>query len=255
MYNETEFSQEFAKRLTQKVEGLKIYSIDGLEILTEFESSNKNRHFLHNCYSEYIREPDDIEEIFKKYLNSSISLYKPDETLNINSVLPVIKDKRFIQHLMDLNENFEKNHLYEQYNDELFIFYVQDTDTNINYLTKEDFKTLNVDINELKKVAIKNLSNIIEIEKHGENGYYLLLADGNYESSLILLDIWYKENFEVKGEFIIGIPSRDLLIITGKKDIYNLERLKKTIEEINENGDHLVSKDIFEYKEGKFIKM
>ena len=44
MLNETEFSQEFAKRLIQEVEGLKIYSINGLEIQTEFENSNEYRH-------------------------------------------------------------------------------------------------------------------------------------------------------------------------------------------------------------------
>ena len=71
MLNEIEFSTEFAKRLTVKVEGLKIFSINGLEIQTEFENSNEYKHFLNNCYSEYLREPESIEEVFEKYLNSS----------------------------------------------------------------------------------------------------------------------------------------------------------------------------------------
>ena len=140
MLNETEFSQEFAKRLILKVEGLKIYSINGLEIQTEFENSNEYKHFLNNCYSEYLREPNDIEEIFIKYLNASDSLYKPKENLNINDILPVIKDKRFIESIVEVSTEFEKNHLYEKYNDELYIFYVEDTETNINYINKEDFE-------------------------------------------------------------------------------------------------------------------
>lgn len=252
MLNETEFSQEFAKRLIRKVEGLKIHSINGLEIQTEFENSNEYKHFLNNCYSEYLREPEDIEEIIIKYLNTSDSLYKPKETLSINNILPVIKDKRFIQSIIEINPDFEKNHTYEKYNEELFIFYVEDTETNINYLTQEDFKALNIEQNELKKIAIENLSNSIEIKKHGEKGYYMLTADGNYESSLVLLDIWHKENFNVNGEIVIGIPSRDLLIITGKDDIENIKKLNKTIIEINDNGDHLVSEKLFEYQNGKF---
>ncbi|MGM8363833.1 DUF1444 family protein [Flavobacterium sp. ARAG 55.4] len=252
MLNETEFSQEFAKRLIQKVEGLKIYSINGLQIQTEFENSNGYKHFLDNCYSEYLREPEDIKEIFEKYLNSTDSLYNPKETLKISDVLPVIKDERFIQSIIEINPEFEKNHTYEKYNNELYIFYVEDTETNINYLTQEDFEKLNVNIEELRKIAIQNLSNSIEIEKHGENGYYILLVDGNYESSLILLDIWYKENFDVNGEIVIGIPSRDLLIITGKNDSKNIERLSKKIIEINEHGDHIVSNKLFEYRNGKF---
>ncbi len=255
MLNETEFSQEFAKRLIQKVEGLKIHSINGLEIQTEFENSNEYKHFLNNCYSEYLREPEDIEEILIKYLNSSDSLYKPNQTLRINNILPVIKDKRFIQSIIEINPDFEKNHIYEKYNEELFIFYVEDTETNINYLTQDDFKGLNIEQNELKKIATENLSNSIEIKKHGEKSYYMLTVDGNYESSLILLDIWHKENFNVNGDIVIGIPSRDLLLITGKDDIENIKKLNKTINEINENGDHLVSKKLFEYRNGKFETM
>jgi uncharacterized protein YtpQ (UPF0354 family) len=252
MLNEIEFSTEFAKRLTEKVEGLKIFSINGLEIQTEFENSNEYKHFLNNCYSEYLREPESIEEVFDKYLNSTHSLYKPNGTINISDILPVIKDERFIQSIFQINPNFEKNHTFEKYNSELYIFYVEDTETNINYLTQEDFEKLNVEKSELRRIAIENLSNSIEIERHGENGYYMLLADGNYESSLILLDIWYEENFKVNGEIVIGIPSRDLLIVTGKNDTVNIEKLKQTINEINENGDHLVSEKMFEYKNGKF---
>ncbi|KIA82473.1 DUF1444 family protein [Flavobacterium sp. AED] len=252
MLNETEFSQEFAKCLIQKVAGLKIFSVNGLEIQTEFENSNKYKHFLNNCYSEYLRKPEDIEEIFEKYLNTTDSLYKPKETLKISDVLPVIKDERFIQSIIEINPDFEKNHTYEKYNEDLYIFYVEDTETNINYLKQEDFEKLNVKLEELRKIAIQNLSNSVEIEKHGENGFYILLADGNYESSLILLDIWYKENFDVNGEIVIGIPSRDLLIITGKNDSQNLDRISKKIIEINENGDHLVSNKLFEYRNGKF---
>jgi uncharacterized protein YtpQ (UPF0354 family) len=252
MLNENEFSTEFAKRLTKKVEGLKIFSINGLEIQTEFENSNDYKHFLNNCYSEYLREPESIEEVFEKYLNSSDSLYKPNGKINISDILPVIKDERFIQSILEINPDFKKNHTYEKYNSELYIFYVEDTETNINYLTQEDFEKLNVEQSELKRIAIENLSNSIEIERHGENGYFMLLADGNYESSMILLDIWNEENFEVKGEIIVGIPSRDLLVITGKNDTENIAKLKQTIKEINKNGDHLVSEKLFEYKNGKF---
>ena len=252
MLNENEFSAEFAKRLIEKVEGLKIFSINGLEIQTEFENSNEYKHFLNNCYSEYLREPENIEEVFEKYLNSSDSLYKPNGTINISDILPVIKGESFIQSVLEINPNFEKNHTYEKYNSELYIFYVEDTETNINYLTQEDFEKLNIEKSELKKIAIENLSNSIEIERHGENCYYMLLADGNYESSMILLDIWNEENFKVNGDFVVGIPSRDLLIITGKNDAENIKKLKQTITEINENGDHLVSEKLFEYRNGKF---
>ena len=252
MLTESEFSNEFASRLTQKVDGLKIFSINGLEIQTEFEGSTEYRHFLNNCYSEYRRNHNDIEEIFLKYLNATDSIYNINNDININDILPVIKDGRFLQNLRELDNNFKENNVFEKYNEELYIFYVEDTETNINYLSREDVESLNIDPNKLREIAIENLLNSIEIEKHGEDGYYMLVVDGNYESSLILLDIWHEENFEVSGEIIIGIPARDLLLITGKNDTENLERLKSTIKEISEEGDHLVSEKLFEYRNGKF---
>jgi len=253
MLTEIEFSERFAERLVEKINGLKICSIKGLEIRTEYENSNEFKHFLDNCYSEYLREPKDIEDIFLKYLNSAESLYKPSENINISDILPVIKDERFLKSIQEINPNFALNHIFEKYNSELYIFYVEDTETNINYLTEDDLEKLNIRKEELQKIAIENLSNSVAIEKHGEDGYYMLVADGNYESSLILLDIWTEENFEVKGKIVIGIPSRDVLLVTGKNDYENIERLSKTINEISESGDHLVCEKIFEYHNGKFI--
>lgn len=231
---------------------MKIFSINGLEIQTEFGGSTEYRHFLNNCYSEYLRDPNDIEDIFIKYLNATDSIYAKNNGINPNDILPVVKDIRFLQNLIDLNDNFEENNVFEKYNDDLYIFYVEDTETNINYLTQEDFIKLNVEKSELQNIAINNLLNSVEIEKHGDNGYYMLVVDGNYESSLILLDIWNQENFDVDGEIIIGIPARDLLLITGKNDLENLSKMKFTINEINNEGDHLVSTQLFEYKNGKF---
>ena len=73
-------------------------------------------------------------------------------------------------------------------------------------------------------------------------------------SSLILLDIWNKENFPVNGEILIGIPARDVVLLTGSNDNENIERLKKKIKEINDCGDHIVSNSVFILKNGKFEK-
>jgi uncharacterized protein YtpQ (UPF0354 family) len=252
MLNETQFSEEFAKLLIKKFESLQIYSIKGLEVLTKYENSKKHKLLLDNCYSEYLSEPEEIQEIFEKYLQLTDSLYKTKESFNLNGIFPVIKDDRFVEIGIAVNPNFEKNFIYKKYNDKLYIFFVENTETSISYLSQEDFEKLNIDFNELKRISIENLSNSMKIEKYGENGYFMLIADNNYESSLILLDIWNKENFDVKGEIVVGIPASNLLFVTGKNDFENIERLKKKINEINENGEHIVSKELFEYRNGKF---
>ena len=132
---------------------------------------------------------------------------------------------------------------------------MEDKENSIHYLSIADLEEIDFPEENLKIQSLENLHNYISIERHGENGLYMLTADGNYESSLILLDIWYKENFDINGEFVIGIPARDILYITGSKDSENLHKLYDLIKEIDENGDHLVSDKIFELRNGKFETM
>ena len=101
------------------------------------------------------RKTEELEEIITRYVNTSNSLYfKSDENININDILPVIKDYRFVAHLKEINPDFEQHIIFEKYNEELFIFYVEDSETNISYLNKEDLATLNISFIDLKSKAI-----------------------------------------------------------------------------------------------------
>ena len=253
LLSELLFAEFFASRLVHKVAGLKIAKIEGLEIQTEYDVNSDFKHFLDNAYKEYLGETEELEEIITRYLNTSNSLYfKSDENININDILPVIKDYRFVAHLKEINPDFEQHIIFEKYNEELFIFYVEDSETNISYLNKEDLATLNISFTDLKSKAIENLENSINIERHGEEDYFMLTIDGNYETSLILLDIWSKDNFPVKGNLIIGIPARDVILITGSEDEENLLLIRERINHIFQTGDHLVSDKIFEFVNRKF---
>lgn len=251
LLSETEFSTKFAKRLSKKVKGLKITLINELEIKSEF-NGGKYQHFLNNAYSEYISDSKLIKEIIQKYLNGISEMFLPKELVKEDRILPIIKDKRFIKSLEEINPDFEENHIYEFYNDEIIIFYAEDRENSIHYISKEDLEEINFPIENLHEKAIQNLSDQLKMERHGEEGYYMITAGGNYESSLILLNIWNPDNFPVDGNFVIGIPARDILFVTGSKDSVNLHRLYDSIQKINETGDHLVSDKIFEFKNGKF---
>jgi uncharacterized protein YtpQ (UPF0354 family) len=249
--NETEFANKFALALKKEIPEIETISINKLEITSSVDS-NPYTHFLDNAYSEYLRDTKDLNAIITKYVLSSRSLYLPDQPLNRERIFPVIKDIRFLNGLDDLPGDVISKHFYESYNSELFIFYAEDTEHTVNYLSREDIEEANISLDELRTIAIENFKNQISIEKHGENGYFMLVADGTYESSLILLNIWDKENFSVNGNIVIGIPARDLLLITGSQDSEGLHKLFDIVENISNTGDHLVSDKLFEYKDGKF---
>ncbi|RXM47325.1 hypothetical protein BOW55_11985, partial [Flavobacterium sp. YO12] len=101
-------------------------------------------------------------------------MFLPKKLLDIERILPVIKDRRFVKSLEDINADFEENHIYEFYNDELIVFYVEDRENSIHYISKDDLEEINFPIENLNEKAVENLSNNFEKKRHGENGYFML---------------------------------------------------------------------------------
>jgi len=250
--NENEFASKFVAALQKKAKGITVILINELEITLRHKGEGC-KHFLDNAYSEYTRESNDLKNIINKYVDASVAMYTETErTVTVEQIVPVIKDKRFVAGLEDLNSDFESRHIYEPYNSELFIFYAADTEYNIHYLQPNELPELGIKKDELRQIATKNLKEILEIKRHGSETLFMLIAGGTYEASIILMDIWDKETFPVKGNIVIGLPSRDMLLITGSQDSEGLHKLYDMVARTNAEGDHLVSEQLFELKDGKF---
>lgn len=247
------FTRRFFKKLKKNVKGLELVRLKELEINTKYKDKVFG-HFLNNAYAEYVREEENKNEVIERYVHSAATLYKPEPEFAPAQIVPVIKDRRYVEGLREIQQNKEAAYVFERYNEDLFIFYARDSEHSIRYLMKDDIQEYNIETEGLQKRAIENLMNVLpKIESHGENGYYMLTAGGAYEASLILVkSIWTKENFTVVGEMVIGIPARDLVLITGSEDREGLNRLKSTVMEVNQTGDHLVSDQLFIYQKGKF---
>jgi len=83
---------------------------------------------------------------------------------------------------------------------------------------------------------------LTDIKRDGSDGVYMFTAGGNYEASIILLDsLWTKENLPVKGDFVIAIPSRDVLMITGSNDKAGINEAKRTRQKDLRPGNYPIS--------------
>ena len=246
------FTEKYFECLNKLIENLTLIELSELIIKTEYNDEIKT-HYLDNAYSEVLRGSNETE-IIEKYLESTISLYQPKSKLDTERIIPNIKDSRYLTELKNINNGKIESLVYEKYNEDLYIFYAEDLEHSIEYLNQEDLTENNIQINSLKELSVNNLMDTIpNIERNGDNGYFWMLAGGLYESSLILnSSIWNYENFPVDGEIVIGIPSRDVLIITGSNDADNLKNLKGSVVDINETGDHIVSNKLFVFRNGQF---
>ncbi len=87
-------------------------------------------------------------------------------------------------------------------------------------MTHDDIKSLSIREDSIKQIAVRNLDNLLlSIQRNGGNGLYMLTAGGDYEASIILLDnVLTKSSLPIDGDFVIAIPNRDVLLITGSND-------------------------------------
>ena len=251
---EEEFSIVYFKTLKKKLPKARLISYNNLELELDLGNEIQMKSFLNNAYLEYNNAPNEIEEILNRYSDALIHFNEENNAeIDPKNIIPVIKNINFIHSNLELNPNFEKDGLYEKINDELYLFFVSNLPNSLKYIYKSEFENLDISMIDLKNIALNNLENIEESpQRQGEKGFYGLLLDGNFEASLILLDIWNKENFEVKGEIIVAIPARDVLLITGSEDQENLIKIKETTADIFNNGDHIISEKLFIYQNGKF---
>ena len=81
----------------------------------------------------------------------------------------------------------------------------------------------------------------------------MISGDGNYDASLILLDsIWTRGDLDVKGEIVIAIPTRDILLVTGTGNPERHAHMKEMVQEATSKGVYHLTPKLFVYRNGKF---
>ncbi len=258
MISEKKFTEIYRDSL-KKQYSEPIYTIEqNLEIHVKSKDIDFT-HYLNNAYTSYKNEPDSLAAVLDMYLKSSSDLYKKEEPIQKNKIVPVIKDVGYLDEIaLTLNKNKAISEplewIFEKYNDKLVILYGEDGENGISYFTKDRFAESGLNKDSLLPLALKNLDAVLpEIQRNGDEGVYMITAGGNYEASLILLnDIWTKENMPVDGQIIIAIPTKDLLFVTGSKNIGGIKKIITMAQEAWESGPYQLLPDLFIWNGKKF---
>lgn len=247
-----EFTKEYFDSLTNRFPAAKFTMIDDSTIQSKFQDEDI-RISVDNAYKEYQNEPDSLREILSRYLNVTSEAYNPKEAISINGIIPIIKPVSYLQDIKNaaskMGATKDVEGVYERYNDQLIIVYAEDSKNSIRYLTKEDLQSLSINKDSLKQLSIRNLDRLlINITRQGGDGVYMLTAGGNYEASIILLNnIFTKESLPVDGDFVIAIPNRDMLLITGSNDKAGISKIKEVTKKLFETGNYQVSAYLYKW--------
>jgi uncharacterized protein YtpQ (UPF0354 family) len=252
LLSEDEFVELYIKAVQKKVVGIKAEKKDQLEVHFENNEGEEQISFLNNAYISYTNSPESLEDIIKQYTGSLEELFQPKEiNFGKTQIFPVIKNRDYISQVETMFREKGSDapfpFYFEQLNEELYVLYVFDTETSMRYISQKDIDKLQIKNEELRTLAKENLRSSIELQIQGNPASLsMLLAGGNYEASFILYDsLWNKEQFPVKGDIIVYIPSRDLVLVTGSEDAEGLKQVRSIVYDPENEWPHIVSEKGF----------
>jgi len=250
-----EFAEQVAEVYRKKDPSLKVEVVGELELRVMGASGKGFTNFLNNTYDAYRQAPEAKDETIGKLVDVSLrSFAEGEKPLDRSRIVPVVKDRAWLAEIRKAAKGEER--LYEDLNEELVIVYAEDRDGGVAYPFAKAFEELGVDRKEVRALACENLKNLLpELQRVGEDGYYILTADGTYEASLLLLEnLWKPEKLEVKGEIVVAIPARDTLFVTGTEEKEALAKVKLAAKKIAGESAYRLTPTLFVFRGGKFVR-
>ncbi len=255
--SKSEFTDRYAQAVTRAHPDAKVNIASELEVKIVMPGGDELTSFLDNAYTDYRNQPDNLEGILNTYIGLlPMAAGSNTEDYAKERIFPVIKDRLYIKQAGELLQKDDKNRLvYEQLNDILYIVYAFDTPSAIRFLTEEDLGRLGIERNELKELAMSNLKDALpDIQLEGDpSRLSMIVADGNYEASLLLADkLWTKDHFPVKGDIVVYVPARDVVLITGSEDTTNLAKAYDIVNNPAQEWSHMITNEGFIRTNGKW---
>jgi uncharacterized protein YtpQ (UPF0354 family) len=256
-----EFTHAFADALRKAGPGLKVAVVRDLELKVTSANGRDSTSFLDNAYAMYKQDPNARDDVIQRFVMAGLdTIVTIRDGVDRTRIVPVIKDRPWLEEtrraLMSRGAKDVPEHVYEDFSPDLIILYAEDSPKNIRYLGPKDLELAKIQRSELRALACANLKRLLpKIERHGANGLYMITAGGDYEAGLLLLDsIWSGGQMDVKGDVVVAIPTRDLLMVTGSQNPQGLEKMRQMVQEASTGGSYRLTQKLFVYRSGRFVE-
>jgi uncharacterized protein YtpQ (UPF0354 family) len=257
---EAEFTRLYAQAAAAELKSTQVKITGGRELSIKLADGTELKAFLDNVWGEAKTNPASRPEIVRRYLKALVASAPYTSALagqpDTNSIVAVIRDDLFLQQFEKLGSDKMNQVVSEKLVADLNVLYAIDSKDSIAYLTETNRVALKLELAELRALAITNLKRLMtELSRHGQGPVYKLVADGNYESSLLLAEkLWDDQAKLVEGDVVVGVPAREVVLFTGSSSPAGLAELRAAMEEILTKGSHVVSRTLIVWRNGRWEK-
>ena len=237
LLSKTEFTGLYSKSLLARYPQAQIQFSDELTItIKNVNGFEVNKH-LGNAYSAYSSGSRPLEVVINEQLASFETTVKPETAKTREHIFPVVRSADFIaaskQQLQDAGfKGGDLPFCYEPINQDLFLLYVLDTETGMQYLSPEALEKFGIQREQLNQLGLEYLkmhfaerhAQLEAIDTQGKGKLYRFRVDGNYDASLLVFPTKIAEIAAAIGDTpVIFIPARDTVFIAGKNDADAIE--------------------------------
>ena len=129
---------------------------------------------------------------------------------------------------------------------DLTVVYTFGPDFGRRVVTHADLDQLQLPPRMLRQSALQHLEVLSSrAEFHGQPPALMLSFEGLESSLLLATDFWSRLEGAVPGELVVGVPARDVVIVTGSKSGPGLEKAKRCVERVFfAGGENLVARGL-----------
>jgi len=116
---------------------------------------------------------------------------------------------------------------------ELLVMYAFDLPGHFEYASGHSCSILGLDPESLRKLSVRNLTRLRSKPEilRPSGAVNMLRLDGDLEASLLLVDhLWPQIASAIAGEVVVGVPSRDVLAVSGTGVTGGIEMLRRAVE-------------------------
>ncbi len=129
---------------------------------------------------------------------------------------------------------------------DLSVVYTFGPDFGRRVVTHADLGQLQLHPRMLRQSAFQHLEVLSSrAEFHGQPPALMLSFEGLESSLLLANDFWTRLEGAVPGELVVGVPARDVVVVTGSQSGPGLEKAKRCVERVFfAGGDNLVARGL-----------
>jgi hypothetical protein len=132
--------------------------------------------------------------------------------------------------------------------EDLNYLYAIDKDYSYEIIQEDKLLELNITEEELHEIALTNFRQLLStnLKAQGDKNGLMFMVNGNLEAGLVLIDeIWDQVENQIGEQIVIAVPSRDVIVATGKSNRRMIESFNERAKIILNSGDHPLSRNWF----------